>query len=78
MPKKAQHKWHQHAGLKCQQITANSHLHMSWNTQRPLLRTTALYSKEKNNTQDSHLKHGKVTDAKVSQCTLTDLTRGNK
>lgn len=46
MPKKAQHKWHQHTGLKCQQITANSHLHMSWNTQRPLLRATALYSKE--------------------------------
>lgn len=44
MPKKAQHKWHQHTGLKCQQITANSHLHMSWNTQRPLLRATALYS----------------------------------
>lgn len=47
MPKKAQHKWHQHTGLKCHQITANSHLHMSWNTQRPLLRTTGLYSKEK-------------------------------
>lgn len=40
MPEKARHKWHQ-------QLTANNHLHVSWNTQGPLLRTTALYLKEK-------------------------------
>lgn len=33
--------------------------------------------KRKNNTQDSHFKHGKVKDAKISQCVITDLTRGN-